>query len=174
MEKALVLFEDVAKALDGKVCTFGDDLALIITEQPTKRNMEHLALTGAQQITMSGDFDPLREYVLIKRLILYLEGIGGNIKPSAVTDALKYTGGRLGETDKCGAKVQVKNEPKKWDFSHCDTLKTLNDKVDALKAKIKAIETMLKAGTYVDPESGAEYAKAEVVSGGGETIAVYL
>src|SRR5574341_279811 len=136
MPHELIIFEGVVLALKEKC--FGEDLALIVTEQPNKATINRLAGETAQLIAETGDFDPLREIITIKRLIIYLEEIENLIRPAATMEAQKYTGGGKQKIfEKCKAKVQVKKNPDEWDFSYCDTITQREAKIKLLKAQIK-------------------------------------
>ncbi len=169
----LILFGEVAVALAEKA--FGDDLALIVSENPDKATINRIAGETAEIISLSGDYDPLREIITIKRLIAYLDEIENLIRPAATTEAQKYTGGgKLKNFEKSGAKVSIKKNPSEWDFSHCDAITRRETQIKNLKAQIKAIQDQLKITSFIDPETGAEYEPAVKVIEGQENISITL
>lgn len=170
-DKKLILFEEVAKALEN--INFGEDLSLIITETPGKKEMSIMAGQAGRHITQSGEYDPLRELIIIKRMAFYLSEIEAFIKTKAIEEASKHVAGKRGTFEFFGGKIQVKKEPDKWRYED-GFLEHIDEKIDSLKKRRKAIEAINQTGTYLDPETGTLYKQAVKIAGDGDQISITL
>lgn len=167
------LFADVTLALRDRV--FADDLFKIVTEKLGKIEMNQLAHESAQIISETGDYDPLREFLAMKRLAYYLEELMTNIKAAALKEAIRYTaGGKIKTIEVFGATINVKRSATTWDFAPCVEVMLLEKDIETMKAQVKAIRELQKTGKYIDQITGEEIPKAICSHGGEETFSVTL
>lgn len=167
------LFADVTLALRDRV--FADDLFKIVTEKLGKIEMNQLAHESAQIISETGDYDPLREFLTMKRLVYYLDELMTNIKAAALKEAIRYTaGGKIKTFEAYGATMNVKKGAATWEFSPCVEIAQIEAKIETLKAQVKAIRELQKLGKYIDQVTGEEIPKAICSHGGEETFSVTL
>lgn len=167
------LFADVTLALRDRV--FADDLFKIVTEKLGKIEMNQMAHESAQIISETGDYDPLREFLTMKRLAYYLDELMTNIKAAALKEAIRYTaGGKIKTIEVFGATINVKRSATTWDFAPCVEVMQLEKDIETLKAQVKAIRELQKTGKYIDQITGEEIPKAICSHGGEETFSVTL
>lgn len=167
------LFADVTLALRDRV--FADDLVKIVTEKLGKTEMNLMAGESAKIISETGDYDPLREFLTMKRLAYYLDELMALIKNAATAEAIKYTaGGKIKTFQVFGATLNVKKSATSWDFAPCVEITQLENDIETLKAQVKAIRELQKQGKYIDQISGEEIPQATCISGGDETFSVTL
>ena len=167
------LFADVTIALRDRV--FADDLVKIVTQQLGKVEMNMIAHESAQIIAETGNYDPLREFLTMKRLVYYLEELMTNIKGAALKEAIRYTaGGKIKTFEAYGATINVKKGAATWEFSPCVEIAQIEANIETLKAQVKAIRELQKLGKYIDQVTGEEIPKAICSHGGEETFSVTL
>lgn len=167
------LFADVTLALRDRV--FADDLVQIVSKKLGKIEMNQMAHESAQIIAETGDYDPLREFLTMKRLVYYLDELMANIKAAALREAVRYTaGGKIKAFEAFGATLNVKRGATTWEFAPCVEVMQLEKAVENLKGQIKAIRELQKLGKYIDKITGEEIPQAVCVHGGEETFSVTL
>lgn len=123
---------------------------------------------------MDGDADPLKEYIKAKGLSELSSQILDGLKDEAIREAEKYENDAVVS----GCKVQIKNTPTTYDFSHNDEWALLNAQLDSVKKQMKQIEQkMLDAMKYaevIDDRTGEVIPPAIVKKEGSQTIAITI
>lgn len=123
---------------------------------------------------MDGDADPLQEYIKAKGLSELSSQILEGLKDEALREAEKYEN----EAIVSGCKIQIKNTPTTYDFSHNDEWALLNAQLDSVKKQMKQIEQkMLDAMKYaevIDDRTGEVIPPAQIKKAGGQTLAVTI
>lgn len=123
---------------------------------------------------MDGNEDALKAYIKAKGLSELASSIVDGLKDEAIKEAEKYSDSET----VFGCKVQVKNTPTTYDFSHNDEWALLNSRLDSIKREMKQIEQkMLDAMKYaevVDDRTGEVIPPAQIKKAGSQTLAITI
>jgi hypothetical protein len=152
---------------------FGKQEGLVINlDNITKSHLSDVSDKIIKNV-MDGNEDAIQQYIKAKGLSELASQVLEGLKDEAVREAEKYGN----DVVISGCKVQIKNTPTSYDFSHDSEWSIINNDIEKLKAELKAREKkMLDAMNYSElvDDSGEIIPPAQVKKSGGQTLAITI